>query len=219
MLLASAAATAQDAPPAGVSSASPGVGSSAASVSPNAPPNAPIVLSPGVPVEPKKKATVVEPRADTRAPHRAWFGWQTLAVDIAIVGTTAAILRTTEEENHLAVFAGGTLLFLSASPLLHLAHGSGKSLHSLLFRGASLGIGTAFGALIIAGFAGCTEATPCKLEIVDFAAMGAGIGAIFAAIYDSTAIAWKPAPGVHAFVSPHFARVRGGGIAGLTVAF
>lgn len=184
-----------------------------------APPNAPIVLSPGVPVEPKKKPAVVEPRGDTRVAHREWFGWQTMVADLAIVGTTAALLRSTEEKNHLTVFLGGTALFLSVSPLLHLANGSGKSLHSLLFRGASLAAGTAFGALIIAGFAGCTEATPCKLELVDFAAMGAGLGAIFATIYDSTALSWKPLPGVHAFVTPQFTRVRGGGIAGVNVVF
>lgn len=176
------------------------------------PPNAPIVLSPGVPVEkPKSRATAPSEETPT---ERRWFGWQTLTADIAIVGSTAMLLRATDTSVHLPIFIGGTALFLSVSPLLHVAHKSGRAGHSVLFRAISVGVGVPAGALIIAGFAGCTKATPCKLDLVDFAAIGTGVGAMVAAVIDGGVYAFKDVS-----IVPTAARVPGGMIVGVNAVF
>lgn len=218
MLFASSAAVAQDsATPAASPSTSAGGATSAA------PANAPILLSPGVSPEPPKAThqppKVKEPPADTRVVERQWFGWQTIVVDLTILGATGVTLRTTETENHLAVFFGGTALFLAAGPLIHLANGSGRPLASLIIRGLSLAVGSAVGMYLIGGLAGCSNATPCKLELVDFAALGSGLGAMFATTYDGSVLAWKPVAGAQAFVTPNVARVPGGATVGLNVTF
>jgi len=165
------------------------------------PSNAPIVLSPGVSASAPKPEHMTVPTAEP-ATHREWFGYQTLAADIAIVSTAAALLRSLEEKNHLAIFLGASALYLGGGPLIHLANGSPHALDSLLLRAIALGGGTTLGALLISGFAGCTESTPCKLELVDFAAIGAGLGAMVGAVGDAGWYAWKVTPQTTAYVRP-----------------
>jgi len=185
----------------------------ATSSSSAAPPNAPIVLSPGVSATPSKPAAVAAPpeRGPRSEGRREWFGYQTLVVDIAIVSASAGLLRTTSESNHLAIFIAGSVLYLGAGPLIHFLNKSDRVTSSLIIRAAALGIGAIGGALLISGFAGCTEATPCKLELVDFAAIGAGAGAMIGTIVDSGTYAWK--------VVPTVARTPGGASFGVAVAF
>lgn len=216
VVLASSAAVAQDPYDAPVKSASPG-GSASATVSATAsaaPSNAPILLSPGVSPEPKvaPKKMPVEP-ADTRSEAK-WFGWQTIGTDLLILGGTAAILTSTDEKNHLPVFLAGAGLFLAAGPLIHLANGSGHAGRSLIFRGLSVAVGVPAGALLIGGLAGCTEKTPCKLETVDFMALGTGIGAVIATIVDGSVFAWKSVS-----MTPNVARVPGGMTFGINAVF
>ena len=78
----------------------------------------------------------------------------------------------------------------------------------------ALGAGATGGALLISGFAGCTEATPCKLELVDFAAIGAGLGAMIGAVGDAGWYAWKVTPQTTAYVRPTF-----GTTLGVTIAY
>lgn len=194
--------------------------SASASASAPAPSNAPIVLSAGVAPSAKPEAKVVhhDPPADNRTP-RAWFGWQTLGVDVVAVATTAVLLRTMDAKAHLGIAIGAGALFLATGPILHAANGSGRALDSVLVRAGGLAIGAFAGAFLLQGFAGCSEQADCKLETVDFAAIGAGAGAVIGAIVDGTVYAWKPVPGVTAYVTPAVAHVRGGATFGFSVAY
>jgi hypothetical protein len=182
------------------------------------PANAPIVLSPGVAAPPPKAPAREERPAEPAAEHR-WFGYATLAADLAIVGTTAVMLRSFEESAHLGIFIGASALYLGAGPLIHAGFGSGRAVDSLVLRAAALGIGTLGGALLISGFAGCTESTPCKLEFVDFAAMGAGIGSMVGAVVDGGWYAWKVTPKTTAHMRPMFHSLQDGAALGLAVAY
>jgi hypothetical protein len=216
IILASTAAVAQDPYDAPVTAAS-------ASASPSTvPSNAPIVLSPGVSATPKPVSAPkpVEARHEETRTPRAWFGWQTIAVDLIVVGTTAALLRTTDESTHLPIVLSAGVLYLGSGPLLHLIHGSGRADSSLIVRAIGLGAGSLVLGLIIEGFAGCTDDhAPCKLERIDFLAIGAGGGAMIASIIDGTSYAWRPLPGVTAHVAPMYRPMRGGGIGGLSITF
>ncbi|MBI2395342.1 MAG: hypothetical protein HYV09_37580 [Deltaproteobacteria bacterium] len=192
----SAASSATPGAPAAVSAAA----TSASPVGDTAPPaNAPIVLSPGVsegPIAPAKSKSLLDeaPAEPPPPPRGPWFGYQVLVVDLAIAGTTAALLRTSPEKNHLAIFSVGSALFLAGAPLVHFANDSGQTFNSFLIHAGALAIGSAAGALVIEGFSGCTELTPCKLERVDFAAIGAAAGAIIGTAIDAGGYAFKKAP-------------------------
>lgn len=218
-VLASSVAFADDPPGTPAPSAAAPPASSTAASSSALPPNAPIVLSPGVPATPSPKPIERAEHPAERRVERKWFGYQTLIADIAIVGTAAALLRSFDEDVHLPIFLGASALYLGAGPLIHLANKSGEATGSLFVRSIALGAGTLGGAILISGFAGCTEATPCKLELVDFAAMGAGVGAMIGAVVDAGWYAWKVTPTTTAYVRPTFTSARGGGMLGLTVAY
>ena len=226
LLLASTAAIAQGmgepgpAASAGVGPSTSASGSSAPSTSaPAVPSNAPIMLSPGVSSAPKStKVPAVVESADAGT-RRTWFGWQTLAFDVVVVGTSAVLLRTMEERSHLAIVIGASALFIGSGPLIHLANGSGRAGDSLLIRAGGLGIGALAGATLLSGLAGCTTSTPCRLETVDFAAIGAAAGAMIAMIIDGTVYGWKPARSTTAHIMPSFARIPGGAIGGLNIVF
>jgi hypothetical protein len=183
------------------------------------PANAPIVLSPGVPATSPKSAPTETPHASERPRHREWFGYQTLAVDIAIVGAATVLLRTTDESRHLAIFLGASALYLGVAPLIHYANKSTAITGSLVVRAIALGAGATIGGILISGFAGCTEQTPCKLELVDFLAIGAGVGAMVGAITDATWYAWKITPATTAYLRPAVDRVRGGATFGVAIAY
>lgn len=181
------------------SAVAPATSASAADAPLAVPANAPIVLSPGVsegPIAPPKSKSILDetPAEPPPPPRGPWFGYQVLLVDLAIIGTTGALLRTSPEKNHVAIFSVGSALYLAGAPLVHLANGSGQTLNSFLIHAGSLAIGSLVGALVIEGFSGCTELTPCKLERVDFAAIGAGAGAIIGTAVDAGGYAFKKAP-------------------------
>lgn len=219
ILLASTAAIAQGLGAPSPAASASGTPSSASSSPAAAPPNAPILLSPGVATAPRAARAHAAATPDETRTRREWFGWQTIVVDVVVVGTSAALLRTMEVDAHLGIVLAGSALFLASGPLIHLAHGSGHVGRSLLLRGSSLAVGAVLGGLLLEGLAGCTEATPCKLARIDFAAIGAAIGAMVATVVDGTIYAWKPLPATSAYLTPTFATVRGGAVAGITVVF
>lgn len=188
---------------------------------PSAAPYAPIVLSPGVPAAPPAKRPIDPAKEPPAAPARGpWYGWQILAADLAIAGTTAVLLRTQDEDAHLPIFLGGAALFATVSPLLHVANGNGaRFLDSLLVHSLSVGLGAAAGATLIEGAAGCGEGVECKLSTVDFAALGAGVGAIVAPIWDATSYAWKPAAKLTAHARPFVRSTATSATFGIAVAF
>lgn len=220
LLLAPPAAIAQGTEDAGASASVP----SAPSVT--APPNAPVLLSPGVAPDPKvsiKTKNTYETR-EARMAARAWFGWQTLAIDIVTVAGAAAMLRTMDRTAHLGIAIGAGALFLASGPIVHFANGSARVADSLIVRVGGLGLGTFAGAVVLAGLAGCSESTPCKVETVGFAAIGAGLGAFVTSVVDATIYAWKPTTSSHAPVgavhaSSVLAPVAGGAVGVVSVRF
>ncbi len=210
LIFATSLAFADDSTPVSSEATAPSVSASESSSA--VPSNAPIVLSPGVSTSASKPERMTGPTAE-KATQRTWFGYQTLIADIAIVSTAAALLRSLDEKNHLAIFIGASALYLGAGPLIHVANGSTQALDSLLLRAIALGAGATAGALLISGLAGCTETTPCKLELVDFAAIGAGLGAMVGAVGDAGWYAWKVTPQTTAYVRPTFGATFGLAIA------
>jgi len=191
--------------------------SASASVAP--PPNAPIVLSPGVAAEPaapaaKKPAT---PPPEVEQPRGAWFGWQIIAADLIIAGTTAALVSSQPESRHLPIVIGGSALFIGTAPLIHLANGSGRAFDSLLVHSISLAAGVALGIIVIEGFAGCGPQHPCELERIDFAAIGAAVGAVFAPVYDAAFLAFRKAPPKSVSVRPLVRTSADGALFGFSV--
>ena len=133
-----------------------------------------------------------------------WYGWQTLLVDGAAIGTLFAAAGT--ESSELAILGVGT--FYLGAPIVHFTHGNvGRGFGSLGLRvGAPLIVGA-----IGAGSADCNR----DHEFCGFAEFAAGVavGAALAVVVDAVALAYdsQPQPETGLRLSPSFGLHRNGG--------
>lgn len=116
----------------------------------------------------------------------AWYGWQTLALDLAAVSVfTLGMLE--EDVAATAVGAGG---FVLSSPALHLAHArSDRALVSLSVR-----LATPLLLGVVGGLAsGSARAFESPRAALSYAAPGLAIGALLAVIVDGVILS-RPDP-------------------------
>jgi hypothetical protein len=121
----------------------------------------------------------------------AWYGWQTLLLDVASIGLVAGSIATRDET---ATQLGGTLggaAFVIAPPAVHAAHKNKPAIiRSVLMRLGAPVLGVLAGFLIGGAVRSSDESDAPAIG----AAIGAGTGAIFASVFD--AAVWARPPGV-----------------------
>jgi hypothetical protein len=116
-----------------------------------------------------------------------WYGWQTLIADGAVVGLVAGhyLLVPREEPSALTFLAG--LTYITASPVIHIAHGQdGRAGIALLLRLVLPTAGVVAGYLIGSKL-GLNCASDCP-----GAEWGAGIGIASAVALDTALLAHEP---------------------------
>lgn len=129
---------------------------------------------------------------------RAWYGWQILIVDSALIGLASVATFTPQQGANAGVFGLDALAFWCAAPIVHQLHGPSSlasfGLHfGMPFAGALVG-------LVVGSLVDPCAATPRSFDFC-FIARGAGpgagagvlAGAGVAMLIDSFAFAWEPA--------------------------
>ena len=142
-----------------------------------------------VPVAPARAIVLYAPPA----PKAEWYGWQTLAVDGASLGTLALAGETAGHDSSMS----NVLLWSSISgyalggPIVHAAHGQwGTALADLGLRAGAVAAGAAIGYAV--GAASGTEmcgAQPCWVQPpLTGLVLGAAAGVVTASVVDAAVL-------------------------------
>jgi hypothetical protein len=153
--------------------------------------------------------------------HRIWYGWQTLLLDGALVGTYAGIAAAHTGDSSAYQLAP-LLAMPLAGPVVHLAHDRPAT--------AALSLGIRLGApLALAVPAYLLTAPACDKPGSDWCGLGvlavtlgaAMVGELIAVVIDAAALGWKEVPAAPKAlrVTPTASVGHGGGSVGLAGSF
>lgn len=143
---------------------------------------------------------IASERATPERPRTSWYGWQTAASDVGVIGLWIAAYLVDEAKSGSASWQSydaasnvlvwsGVAVYALGAPAIHLAHGNGrKALGSLGLRAGLPVAGAIAGMLIGAVACGNSDSdfVPCPVVL---GALGFVSGGVAAPIVDGTVVA------------------------------
>lgn len=133
-------------------------------------------------------------RAETTPDSPAWYGWQTVSLD---VGAGVLVAIGVGESSVPTVGLGAAVFFLGG-PLVHVGHGDGRWWKSLAWRVGLPLAGAGLGALVVYLSAECNPNDSFCPDLVTLggAVVGAGAGAVAASVVDAATLGREATPAI-----------------------